>query len=62
MISSIVKNRWNWNFADFRDLALILPEVATGGVLLKKGVLKNFAIFTGKHLCWESLFKLPKGL
>ena len=26
-------------------------EAATRGVLLKKGVLKNFAIFTGKHLC-----------
>ena len=23
---------------------------------VKKGVLKNFSIFTGKHLCW-SLFK-----
>ena len=26
-------------------------EAATGGVLLKKGVLKNFANFTEKHLC-----------
>ena len=31
------------------------PEAATGGVLYKKGVLKNFANFTGKHLC-QSLF------
>ena len=30
-------------------------EAASGGVLQKKGVLKNFAIFTGKFLCW-SLF------
>ena len=30
-------------------------EAATRGVLLKKGVLKKFVIFTGKHLCW-SLF------
>ena len=34
MISSVVKNDWNWNFANFRDLVLILPEAATGGVLL----------------------------
>ena len=33
-----------------------LPEAATGVVLLK-AVLKYFAIFTGKHLCW-SLFLL----
>ena len=26
-------------------------EAVTGGVLLKKGVLKNFAKFTGKSLC-----------
>ena len=26
-------------------------EAATGGVLLRKGVLRNFAKFTGKHLC-----------
>ena len=25
-------------------------ETATGGLLLKKGDLKNFAKFTGKHL------------
>ena len=30
-------------------------EAATGGVLQKKAALKNFAIFTRKHLCW-SLF------
>ena len=30
-------------------------EEATGGVLCKKGVLDNFAEFTGKHLC-QSLF------
>ena len=33
----------------------ILPELnsetATGGVLQKKSVLKNLAIFTGKQLC-----------
>ena len=30
-------------------------EAANGGVLQKKGVPKNFAKFTGKHLC-QSLF------
>ena len=33
-------------------------ETVAGGVLWKKGVLKNFAIFTGKHLYW-SLFLWP---
>ena len=33
-------------------------EVATGGVL-KKAVLKNFAIFSGKQLCW-GLFLILK--
>ena len=31
------------------------PEAATGGVPQKKGVLRNFVKFTGKHLC-QSLF------
>ena len=25
--------KWEWNFADFRDFVLILPEAATRGVL-----------------------------
>ena len=54
MILSVVKNSWNWNFANFRDLILILPEAATGGVSMKK-VFKIFVKFTGKHLC-QSLF------
>ena len=29
-------------------------------MLCKKGTLKNFAIFTGKHLCW-SLFASIQG-
>ena len=33
MISYVAKNSWDWNFADFRDLVLILQEAATGGVL-----------------------------
>ena len=35
-------------------LKIIILEVATGGGLLKKKtVLKNVAIFTGKQLCWS---------
>ena len=33
MISSVVKNNWNLNFANMRELVLILPEAAIGGVL-----------------------------
>ena len=36
-------------------------EVATRGVLWKKAVLKNFAIFTGKHLCWSLFFNKVAG-
>ena len=37
------------------------PEATTGGVLLKKGVLKNFDKFTGKHYVGVSfLIKFPK--
>ena len=46
MFSRVVQSAW-----------LIIPniEVATVGVLKEKGVLRNFAKFTGKHLC-QSLF------
>ena len=40
MTSSEVKKSWDWNFADFRDLILILPEVTTGSALWKKVFLK----------------------
>ena len=33
------------------------PPPATEGVLLKKGVLKNFTNFTRKHLCWSLFIK-----
>ena len=54
MISSVVKNSWTWNFADFRDLVLILPEAATRSVLWKKMFLRIFQ-YSWKHLC-QSLF------
>ena len=28
-------------------------ETASGGVFIKKAVLTNFVIFTGKKLCWN---------
>ena len=31
-------------------------------VFFKKGVLKNFANFTGKHLCWSLFFNKVAGL
>ena len=34
----------------------MFPEPATEGVLWKKGVLKNFTKFTGKHLCQSRFF------
>ena len=49
IISSVVKNSWNWNFANFRDFNF------TRGSHRRCSVLKNFTIFTGKCLC-QSLF------
>ena len=40
MISNVVKNSWNWNFADFRDLVLILPELVIQRYSVKKVFLK----------------------
>ena len=40
-----------------------VTEVATGGVLLKKGVVRNvFAKFTEKHLCQRLYFDKVTGL
>ena len=39
----------------------LLSEVATGGVLQKKGVLKNLAKFTGKHMRQSLLFNKVAG-
>ena len=30
-------------------------------VFCKKGVIKNFATFTGKHLCWNLFFTKVAG-
>ena len=37
-------------------------EAATGDILLRKGVLRNFAKFTGKHLCQSLFFNKVAGL
>ena len=41
---------------------LVTTEAATRGVLRKKGFLRNFAIFTGKHLCRSLFFNKLTGL
>ena len=33
MISNVVRKSWNWNFANFRNMDLILPEATPGEVL-----------------------------
>ena len=43
----------NWGL---RKTYMEIETVHTGGVLWKKDVLKNFAKFTGKHLCWSCNF------
>ena len=50
--------RDNWNLMKIEKNRSSHPEV-----LRKKGVLKNFVIFTGKHL-WQSLSfnKVPSNL
>ena len=40
---------------------LKIAETATGGVLYKKDVLRNFTKFTGKHLCQCLFFNKVAG-
>ena len=42
---------WFWDCLVFRLLLQNISEAATRGVLFKRSVPKNFAKFTGKHLC-----------
>ena len=39
-----------------------LLEATTGGVFCKKGILRNFAKFTGKHLCQSLFFNKVAGV
>ena len=60
-----IKNEWTYKFYLQTDLIISgflsdigVPDVSQKQppeVFYKKAVFKNFAIFTGKHLCW-SLF------
>ena len=50
----VAKKLFNNSFKD--------TEAATGGVLYKKAVLKNFSNFTGKHPCWSLFFNKVAGL
>ena len=40
----------------------IPPEVAVRRCFFKVAFIKNFAIFTGKHLCWSLVFNNVAGL
>ena len=46
----------------FKIMNVRIIEAAAGGVLYKKGVLRNFAKLTGKHLCKSLLFNNVAGL
>ena len=43
-------------------LFLLEPEAATRGVLVRKGVLRNFTKLTGKHLCQSLFFNKVAGM
>ena len=45
------------NLCNMKERYSKLTEAATRSDLLKKGDLKFFPKFTGKHLCWSLLFK-----
>ena len=57
-ITSYLISLHNWcfpvKFTSFLKQEKVPPEV-----FCKKGALKNFAIFTGKHLCWSLLKRDP---
>ena len=42
-------------------ISIITTKVAIGGDMCKKGVLKNFAKFTGKHASQSLLFNKAAG-
>ena len=45
-----------------QTVTFLVPEAATGGVLLRKGVSRNFTKFTGKGLCQILFFNKSAGL
>ena len=50
------------NFSVSSVYFLFYSEAATGGVLLRKDVLRNIAKFTGKHLCRSLYFNKVVGV
>ena len=48
--------------SDMFNAFQLFSEAATAGVLQKRGVLRNFTKFTGKHLCQSLFFNKVAGL
>ena len=48
---TVLNNQTNFSHTKF-DINLVKLRSSPSQMFLKIGVLKNFAIFTGKHLCW----------
>ena len=53
---------WIYNKREFPQIPQQKSEEATGGVLEKKCILKNFVKFTGKDLCQSLFFHKAAGL
>ena len=54
-----LKKRVNIRQEEEKPLSLVTVRSCRSHMFFKIGVLKNFAIFTGKHLCWSlSLIEL----
>ena len=51
-----------WKSFVLRERICALFTSSRSQMFLKKGVLKNFAIFTGNHLCWSLCWSLSVGL
>ena len=49
-------------YLGFKIVGIALQEAATGGGLIWKGVLRNFAKYTGKQLCRSLVFNRVAGL
>ena len=56
LILNLLKRQITFNFFYWRRCVEI-DKISRPGVLCKKGFLKEFAKFTGKHLCWNLSLK-----
>ena len=52
----IFKPRGTWVFETLKSLENVLSEAAVQRCSVKRGLLRNFAKFTGKHLCQSHFF------